>query len=543
MAKQLTAQRFIFKIRSSRVRKARWNLTLPLDEARKTEEIIALADSQILRWIDELNGVENADDKVREIRQDIKEVRKEPCTLENRKKIRKLYEALDNLQFKPDYMCMIMDSEKDYRRACQGFKINGVKYARLLGTNGGVKNSTIVFVSERIVDEIRCRIENGRDTSVPLVPAKFEAYKALTCSASTPVRMPEGIIVVNDCETQFVDDVIYVDDDENGRPVMMPKNGETITLTESDGYGLMLPSLAMKWGQDIGVDYIPSGVNTRFAWEKGMVFTFDFREFAEKVAGSYIVKDAWGVDRDVREAELILTTSMVKLWDSYPSLEEYLKCSKMNGYTFGIPKVCPVELESERNLNYQFIQGYHLTDDDIEELIQPTIRDIHDAIHADWRKTVLFLKGSGLTDENIMSQDADVAKAVMIDQTMMDDPYVRYKVYNLIKNRIDEAKVGVVKVHGNYSIVCGDPYALCQSMFGLEVTGLLKPMEIYNRYWMDYESDKLVCFRAPMSSASNIRMVYLNRTDEAKHWYRFMNTCTLFSAFSNECAALNGMDM
>ena len=46
-------------------------------------------------------------------------------------------------------------------------------------------------------------------------------------------------------------------------------------------------------------------------------------------------------------------------------------------------------------------------------------------------------------------------------------------LYQMIKNRINEAKVGVLKVHGNYSIVCGDPYSLCQHIFGLDVTGIL----------------------------------------------------------------------
>ena len=105
--------------------------------------------------------------------------------------IRELYSKLDAVQYKPDYMCLIIDKEKDYYRACKGFTINNIKYKRLLGTNGGIKNSTIVFVSESVVGELKRRIENGRNTEVPLVTAKLEAYKALTCSASTPVS-PQG---------------------------------------------------------------------------------------------------------------------------------------------------------------------------------------------------------------------------------------------------------------------------------------------------------------------------------------------------------------
>ena len=52
----------------------------------------------------------------------------------------------------------------------------------------------------------------------------------------------------------------------------------------------------------------------------------------------------------------------------------------------------------------------------IEELIQPTIQEIHDILALDWRKAVLFLKGTGITEDNIDFVDSDFAKAIMIDQ-------------------------------------------------------------------------------------------------------------------------------
>ena len=82
----------------------------------------------------------------------------------------------------------------------------------------------------------------------------------------------------------------------------------------------MLPSLASRWSEELGLDYTMSGGNTRISWEKGMVFTFDFLEFADRVAGTRIIKDAWGNEVDLSDVELILTTSMLKLWDSYDSV-------------------------------------------------------------------------------------------------------------------------------------------------------------------------------------------------------------------------------
>ena len=542
ISKQLVCQKYIYKIHSSRLRKEKWKLVLPIDEARRNDEVISLADSQVLRWIDMLNGITDGDEQARELKAEIKRLRKEPNSIQNKRSIKSLYKKLDELQYKPDYMCLIIDKKQDYYRACKGFSINGVRYKRLLGTNGGIKNSTIVFVSERHADELRRRIDNGRNPDMELVPAKLEAYKALTCSASTPVSMPHGVLVVNDCEVDFLSDIIYLTDEGDGEPLMQSQSNQPIHMDASDGYGIMLPALAERWSQELGLDYMMSGANTRFSFEKGMVFTFDYLEFADRVAHNYIVKDAWGDEVDISKVELILTTSMVKLWDSYDSCDDYISKSLANGYTFGIAKTCPKVLEQERNLNYQFIQSYDLDDSDIEELIAPTMQEIKDVLGGDWRKTVLFLKGAGLNCNNISRIDDDYIKALMIDNRMLDDPFVQNSIYQLIKNRVNEAKVGVLKVHGNYSIVSGDPYALCQSIFGLEVTGLLRSGEIYNKYWADCKADKLACFRAPMTCHNNIRLVSPVSDEEVQHWYQYMNTCTIFNAWDTTAFALNGCD-
>ena len=514
-----------------------------MDEARRNEEIISIADSQILSWIDELNGITNADERAREVKAEIKRIKKEQNSAVNKRKIRSLYAELDSIQYKPDYLCLIIDKEKDYHRACRGFSINGIKYKRLLGTNGGIKNSTIVFVSEKVADELRRRIENGRDQTKPVVTAKLEAYKALTCSASTPVSMPNGILVVNDSETKFLSDIVYLTDEQDGEPIMELRDNQEITLDASDGFGLMHPRLAARWSEELELDYVVSAANTRFSFEKGVLFAFDFIDFAEKIAGgNYIVKDAWGNDVDIRQVEAIFTTSQVKLWDSYTSCEDYVQKSISNGYTIRIAKTSPKVLENERNLNYQFIQSYQLSDKDVEELIAPTMNEIKDVLGGDWRKTVLFLKGSSMTEDNIDNLEDDAAKAIMIDHRMINDPYIQNMVYHRIRNRINEAKVGVLKVHGNYSIVSGDPFALCQSIFGLEVTGLLKAGEIYNQYWADYKAEKLACFRAPMTAHANIRLVYPVDREDVRYWYQYIKTCTILNAWDTTTAALNGCD-
>lgn len=544
MPKQQTCQIFIYKINSQRLAEAKWNLTLPLEEARRNEEIVPLASSQQLRWIDALNNMVNQEAKAKAVKRRIKDLRHEENSTENRREIRQLYQQLDKIQFKPDYVTVVIHNKRDYRRARKGFYINGVRYERLLGTTGGVKNNTIVFVSSRLVNELRKRINNGRNPDQEFIPAKLEAYRALTCSASIPVTEPDGILVVNDCLTHFKDDVILIDDSNDGEPEMTHIKDYDCELNASDGFGLMSYELAQQWSEDLQLEKTMSGCCIRNAFCKGMVFPFPFREFAKKVAKKNMVLDAWGTWRDIHRVQLVLTTSMLKLWDSYDSLEDYMDNCHENGYTFAVTKTCELELENERNLNYQFIQSYRLTDEQIRELIKPTVDEFKAVLGGNWEDAVLFLRGSRMRADPgyIKGLADDYVKALMIEPELINDRYVQEHIYRMLRKKIDRAKTGVLKVHGNFQVLSGDPYALCQSMFGLEVTGLLAAGQFYSKYWIDCGVDKVVCYRAPMSCHNNIRVMAVNKSDECQYWYRYMKTVSILNAWDNTCAALNGAD-
>lgn len=357
MAKQQKTQQYCLKLNTSFLAKHNWDLKLPIEEARKTPGVvISLADSQILTWINELNGTEDYDFQAKELKKEIKFLKTQKSSRENKKKINDLYKKLYALQFKEDYVCLIIDKLSDYDKANKGFKINGIKYKRLLTTINGVKTGTVVYTSERLRDELRRRIENGRNTNIALAPAKLGAYEALCSSASIPVSWPKGIIVVHDAITEFQTDLINIDDSDTSKePIVEFAPMQTVRNKASDGCSMMLPSLSRRWNGELGQDpeHTMSGCNLRCAWTKGMAFTFDYLEWAEKNVGSYIITDVWGHQRDLRESELILTESQLKLWDHYNSWEDYyVKCIE-NHYTMRVAKTAPYEVDDIRQTNYQ----------------------------------------------------------------------------------------------------------------------------------------------------------------------------------------------
>jgi len=538
--------RLIYKINTKQLKKANWNLTMPFETAIKDypEIIVSISDSQLLRFIDKLNGDERIDEEIAHVKNRLRNAKRRPKSADSRMQIRELYNKLYQIQFQPDYICVVMNSERDYDRANEGFTVNGIRFRRFLGTNGGIKNSTIVYVNEQLYPELKRRMDNGRNKNIPLVPAKLEAYQALICSGSIPVVPPSGIIVVKDCITHFKEDVIMLDDEQPGEPVMTSIKDFEIENDDSDGYGLMLPSYAQKVNQQINqIDSPLSGMNTRYAWNKGMLYSFDYIEFAEKIAKTYYIKDVWGDIRDVRDAEVILTESMLKLWECYDSWENYYENCQKNGYEFSITKVCPEELENVRNTNYQFLQSYSFTDEEIQELCQPSIDEIKSVLGMDYRKSLLFLAGFGLTENTIKQNNLDVpTKALFLEPSLINDPFIRRKIWNMIVKRIEMCKRGAIKINANFGIISGDPYALCQSMFGLEVTGLLKAGEVYHKYWLDKHAEEIACFRAPMTCHNNIVKLKVCDREQPQYWFRYIKTAVILNAWDSTRNSLNGAD-
>ena len=562
MAKQKTTQQFIFKINSTLLAKNDWDLTLPLERARKVPGlVVSLADSQILTWINQLNGTTDYDIRAKEIKRDIKYLKKQPNSRENKKSIELKYKQLYDLQFKVDYMSLIIDKPSDYDRANQGFKINGVSYKRLLCTTNGVKTSTVVYASEKevidngaqttMVEALRRRIDNGRNINVPIVPAKLSAYEALCASNSIPVSWPKGVIVVGDAIIKFKSDIINITDkDGQKEPSVDFLADQDVENNCSDGCSMMLPSLARRWNGELTGDYEHElgGCNLRCSWTKGMTFPFDYIRFAEEVMGAsesnpeaYCIKDIWGDIRDLRDSELIITESQLKLTKSYSSWEDYYSKCIENGYTIRVAKTAPHEVDNIRQLNYQFIQSLPMSDSDIDELIYPTVSEIKDIVGMNVDKTIAYLCGNGFDSDSIEYADI-VAKALMIEPKMISDPYIQSKLKKMIERRIRDAKIGVLDVRGNFQIISGDLYALCESMFGLEPKGLLKAGELYSKYWRDNGVKKVLCARAPMSNIHSLMSQSICYDDNIADWYSYMPTVVVVNGHDTMPAALNGFD-
>ncbi|WAX11156.1 hypothetical protein CB473P2_00001 [Enterocloster phage CB473P2] len=496
------SRRKIFKISTERLASNNWDIKLDQKLAVRLDELVDLFDNQSFRLLDIISKAykSNLTDKV---------------------------------------LAVEISKKKDYARATspKGIYVNGFNFQWFVGTTGGLKNETILFVRSDLLGELDKRCECGRKKDYKLVPAKYEAYKSLTCSASLEIVEPRDVLVVSDCFVDFYDSVINIDDTNNDEPEVTILENILLKNNGSDGLNLCTPEYMQRVAEKLKLDYIPAGGCLRNAWLKGMLYVFDILDFAEKIAHTYEVKDIWGHIHDIRNVDMIITESSLKIWDNYDSWEDYHSNYIKNGYRFAMTKVTPKVLDDVREINYQYLQSYELTDEDIKELAKPTVDWLKQSLTGDYEQTLKFLGISEKTKSN------DYAQALYLNPEMMKDPYVIDRINKMIKKKINNAKIGKLLVNGNYQLVSGDPYALMQHVFGLEVTGLLEAKEVYSKYWNDKEdAEELVCFRSPMTSHNNIRKMKRINNDTVNYWYRHMDTIFIINNKDTFCMAMNGCD-
>ena len=530
----------------------KWQLNITLDELKQKNYLVGLASSYVIRSLDDIIQTGYNEERVKELKRNIKSLTGKNYSQKNINKLKALQQDLFNMLYFPYITSIHVDKAKHYDKLLEGFTINVIdnetgevisstNYKYFLSTSASIKKWEIFFVDERYVDELQRRVDNGRDKTKQFVPAKLAAYRALTMSSSNPVTNTNKVVVVNDLEVSFKTEVLELDGSQQEEPMMRHVKDYDMELNCTDGFGFISREFAQVWAEDLHLDYVPAGFITRNAFCKGVLVPFDYKQYAEEVK-MYYVEDVWGDVHDIRDIDIVLTTSMLKLAMSYTSYAQYFENCEQNKYTFSVTKYTPKVIDAERTTNYQFIQSLELTDEEIYEFIKPTLDEIKNIKGADPRHTLAYLRGVSLTEDTDVVRD-DFSTALMINGDLIHDGGIRSQVNSMIKKRISDAKKGTIKVCGNYQTITIDPIMLCQHMFDEPIQGFLKENEIYNKFWVDRGAKEVVALRAPMVSYSNVKIVDVVTSPEIEKWYGHLNGLVILNGCDTLCARLSGADL
>lgn len=430
------------------------------------------------------------------------------------------------MMYIPEYITVVMDNIKDYEVMFKnGFVFNGKTYKRFSCSASQARVSTIVFVDVTIKDELKRRLDCGRDLSHPLAPSKYNAYFGLYSSAIKQVTQPRFCIVPDYNEKQMVDVDFVIETDKYSDDIIEPRTLD-IEFNRFDGSGIISPQMAEQWGKDLGEDYTPCQFCVRWTFTKGMVNEFDFVEWCkEKNDGNYIIKDIYGKEVDLREVDVILSEGQVKLWDSWESQESLEENSAKNGIIWGITKYAPKEDKRVLTTNYQFLQTLDLDNKMVADVCKDTIKYVEGISYDNIYYTLLFLMGESFNDDKLdkflKSSDNYWLKTLILEHNLLNDKYTKEKIRDMIVRRIELACLGKIQVEGNFQCIVPDNYAYMEHIVGKPVRGLLNKGQFYSQYWNNRGEKKVDCMRSPLTHFSEHYVVELVDNEETAKWFKY----------------------
>lgn len=476
------------------------------------------------------------------------QIKKRKNSKDNKKRIKELQDNIYKMMYIPQYITVVMDSIKEYEKIFKkGFLFNGKVYKRFSCSASQARVSTVVFVEESIRDELKRRLDNGRNLSKQLAPSKYNAYFGLYSSATKQVTKPRFCIIPDCLKHRDVDVDFVIETDGNQDDIIEPRTID-VEFNLFDGSGLISPQMAEIWAKDIEEDYIPCQFCIRCAFTKGALNEFDFVEWCKEYNNNnFIIEDIYGNSVDLRNIDVILTEGMAKLWDSWDSQKSYEKCCEENGIIWGVTKYAPKQDKECSTANYQFLQTLNLTDDMIYDLCQDTIDYIEGVSYNDIYYTLLFLLGVSVDEDKIKkfmeSSDNYWLKCLILNHNLFNDRYSKEKIRNFIITKISQACLGRINVRGNFQCIVTDGFAFMEHATGQEVVGLLKAGEFYSQFWNNRGINKIDCMRSPLTHFSEHYIVDLKNDEEMKKWFKYSYSGIIVNCHDEHTMRFSGSDI
>ena len=359
--------------------------------------------------------------------------------------------------------------------------VENVHYHFYTASAGQLRRDKIVMISDKAWGKVHKQLECGMTWDLvnergSLNPNKYMAYTALPASATeewTDFDI-DRCIVIKEFKGEVTDRMMYI------KPDYTYEIGvQTVEIDHTDGCGMMLPEVSM------------SNFMIRADWIKGLLGSFDFILFCKVNNVEPILEDAWGQKHDLvkERINVILTTSMFKLYKLYKSWDEYKKYFKENNCHF-----CKTNYEEDwiqdTTLNYQMIQTLvDFTDEEIRQFVEKEHERIL-GITKDMDSMLRTLKADEKSE-----QPYKVALALYPE--LLREAYSRESLKAIRKRMILDAKSGRIRSLNKRLFVLPDFYAACEYWFmGIEnPKGLLAKDEIACKVFRRH--DKADVLRSP----------------------------------------------
>lgn len=524
-------QFYIFKIDSSRLKEAKYKISnLSINQARINSEIVAVANSQLIRTIHKLTDKSFSQERLNNLLFERNLLSKKKNDRSNRKKTTLLNGLIDEELFISQLVSLHVENKKHYEYILNngGFFVNNVRFVPLMASSGQIRRNTVFFIDETLKDEITRIFNNGRNEEKELVPAKFSAYYSLYSSSSLPVSTPK-FAVVPDLVMNLVKRVNFAEWVGDGIDPIIQETDKELEFNGFDGQCLISPAMSDAWGEELGLDYIPSWFIVRAPFLKGQLITFDFHDFAEKIAHKEIIIDIYGREINIYDIDVLVSASQFKLWESYLSTEQYLENCEKNDLGWGITKAAPKVDKNFCRSSYQFLQVLDLKEDDVKEICKPTLDWLNAVSGGDLLSTLLYLLGDiNMSESGWFNRLEPLVQALLFENEILKDSYLIDHLSKSLSKKKNDAKIGRLVFRGSYQNIMADPYAQAVWIFGGGIEPLLNDKEHYSQYWNERAIKQVAAVRSPIVHSSEINTLNLQDREDVNYWYQYITSGIIF---------------
>lgn len=422
-----------------------------------------------------------------------------------------------------------------------GFDYNGNHYIRYKRSGGSARVGKCLFIREELFSPMMkwtyMGLKYKEDQILDL--ASMEAYIALTTSSiiDTIEIKPENILLIDDYDSKFIDDVMCVRVGNDNKLSVAPETTE-ISNSIFDGQSLLDSSVFSKDYSDKGMLLL------RNRFFKSCCFNTNIQKYFE--------------DNNITEvSQLNGTTLATRVGDikliTTPSSIKYLKFGKFDTYinllepTFGIVKYekPPFFMGGEMvQTHYQLLNTLEMTYAETESFLEDTFDYIR-MLKQDLGVLRLHLKMK--IDDEMHNNNIDTSSDFVYTMLQVNDKIAQTSVFakfriDLINSYVKNTRKGHVLVDGNYSVLMGNGYEMLKHSVGLfnGISSLGEDEVVSSRF---KKGKELLAVRSPHITMGNLWKVENVKRDEYDIYFNMTDQILGINTIGyNVLERLNGAD-
>ena len=346
-----------------------------------------------------------------------------------------------------------------------GFMCNGIKYCRMKRSSGSARVGKCLFINEELYEPILrfssggIHIERGQEVDL----AAYEGYISLPSSSiiDTLPILPENILVIDDYESVFTEDVIETHNENN----WLITSEKTCKISNSiwDGQSLIDPSL-------MGEYSCYGMVLLRNLMFKSCCFNCNIQQ--------------WFKDNNITDiSQLNGKTRATKIEDvkliTTPSSIKYLKFDTLDSWLDNLyPNFGVVKHDKKTHFfggklvqtHYQLINTLQLSKDEMREFLQDSL-DFAQMLRDNPAVVRHFIKYPDVDEfeplnKSMLDKNDVVYNLMCINDNFTKTKYYQEFLHDLLASYYKNLKNGHVYVNGNYSTLLGNPIEMLQQSIG-----------------------------------------------------------------------------